>query len=105
MTNDAENQNRPGKRFEEHMQEGFAIGEKRLFRHRSPGRDNYKIQHIEGDDLYRNTGKWSWLRWVIDRVAKRYQKRIIDSETGKVLRDEDKPLDQHRDHGSARKKK
>ncbi len=42
---------------------------------------------------------------MIDRVAKRYQKRIIDSETGKVLRDEDKPLDQHRDHGSARKKK
>jgi hypothetical protein len=55
MTKDPENPNPPGKRIEVHMQEGLVIGEKKLFRHRSPGRDNYNIQHIEGDSLEENT--------------------------------------------------
>jgi hypothetical protein len=104
MTKDTQNRNPPGKQIEVHMQEGVAIGEKKLFRHRSPGRDNYDVQHIEGDSLEKRTGKWNWLSWVIDRVNNRYQKRIIDGETGAILRDDDKPLSEHRDHGSARRK-
>jgi hypothetical protein len=104
MTKDTQNRNPPGKQIEVHMQEGVAIGEKKLFRHRSPGRDNYDVQHIEGDSLEKRTGKWNWLRWVIDRVNNRYQKRIIDGETGAILRDDDKPLSEHRDPGSARRK-
>jgi hypothetical protein len=34
----------------------------------------------------------------------RYRKKIIDTEMGKMLRDEDKPLLEHRGHGSAKKK-
>jgi hypothetical protein len=71
MAKDPENPNPSGKRIEVHMQEGLAIAEKKLFRHRSPGRDNYNIQHIEGDSFEENTGKWNWLRSVIDRVTKR----------------------------------
>ena len=106
MTKDTENQNRSGapRIFEEHMQEGIKIDDKQQSRHRSPGRDAYDVQRIEGDDFYRQTGRWSKLTWVIDRVAKRYRKLIVDSETGEVLRDEDKPLPEHRDHGSARRK-
>ena len=104
MTKDTENPN-PGKRIiEEHLQDGIKVDNKQKFRHRSPGKDNYDVQHIEGDDIERMTGRWHRIRWVIDRIAKRYQKRIIDGETGEVLRDEDKPLSEHRGHGSARKK-
>ena len=49
---DPENPNPPGKRiFKEHLQQGLVIGGKQRFRHRSPGRENYDVQHIEGDDL------------------------------------------------------
>jgi len=100
---DPENPNPPGKRiFKEHLQQGLTIGWKQRFRHRSPGRENYDIQHIEGDDLHKSTGKWNWLSWVIDRVNDRYRKLIIDGETGEIIRDDDKPLSEHRDHGSAR---
>ena len=92
------------KRIKVHIHEGVAIGNKNLFRHRSPGRANYDIQHIEGDSFYRDTGKWNWIRWVINRVGRRYQKRIIDGETREIIRDNDKPLPERRNHGSARKR-
>ncbi len=62
-----------------------------------------------GDDLYRKTGRWSWLRQEEDRTDPdpanwRYRKKIIDTEMDKVLRDEDKPLLEHRGPGRAKKK-
>ena len=105
MSKGTENPSRTGTVINEEIRDGMTVGPKQLARHRSPGKRNYDFQQIEGDDLHRATGRWSWINWVIDHVAKRYRKLIIDTETGEVLRDEDKPLDEHRGHGSARNKK
>ncbi len=44
------------------------------------------------------------VKWYrdINREANRYRERIVDPETGEVLRDVDEPLSDHRGHGSDR---
>jgi hypothetical protein len=56
-----------------------------------------------GDSFHHDTGKWNERRMTIDREQNRYQERIVDPQTGRVLRDVDEPLDQHRGRGLARK--
>jgi hypothetical protein len=42
---------------------------KKKSRHRSPGRAKFKIEHGEGADLFKETGKWNKLMQVIDPEA------------------------------------
>jgi len=105
MTKDTENPNQGGRVFEEHLQDGITVDNKQKTRHRSPaGKNTFNVEVTEGDDLYRDTGKWNKLRRKVDRQGNNYQERIIDSETGEVIRDVNERLDQHKGHGGARKK-
>lgn len=56
-------------------------------------------EQVGGDDLHRLTGRWTRIRRLIDRDRNRYIEKISDSD-GRVLRDVDVPLDQHRGHGA-----
>jgi len=56
-----------------------------------------------GDDLFRKTGKWNKLERRIDYVKRWYYEKIVDSETGQVIRDVSEPLDKHRGRGSAKR--
>ena len=40
----------------------------------------------------------------VDRENNRYRKRVVDPQTGRVLRDVDEPLTDPRGFGSAKKK-
>lgn len=56
----------------------------------------------QGDSLYREEDKWYRLRQLVDYAHKRYQKRIVDPETGVVIRDDYELLHNHRGRGSAK---
>jgi hypothetical protein len=51
-----------------------------------------------GDSLDHDTGRWLELEQVVDRENNWYRKRLVDKETGELIRDEGGPLDQHRPH-------
>jgi predicted RNA-binding Zn-ribbon protein involved in translation (DUF1610 family) len=80
------------------LREGFGFKAKRQ------GRGKPYIEGKSGDDLHRKTGKWMHLVRVIDRARNWYTERIIDPETGTVIRNCEEPLTDHRERGSAKKK-
>jgi len=55
------------------------------------GKDGEKRQH---------DGSWASVHQVIDRRGNRYREQVIRDD-GTVVKDEDVPLTEHRDHGSA----
>ena len=59
---------------------------------------------VRGDDLHRNSGRWSVLVRTFDRVKDWYYEHITDKETGEVLRHVEKKLSDH-DHGRRKKNK
>ena len=69
-------------------------------RHGDTGRPFREIK--AGDDLHKQTGRWNVLWRLIDHDEDLYEERIIDGETGAVIRDVREPLSQHRGHGSAK---
>jgi DNA-directed RNA polymerase subunit RPC12/RpoP len=56
----------------------------------------------QGDDLHRKSGRWNILSRLIDHEQDLYEERIVDGESGEVIKDIREPLSQHRGHGSAR---
>lgn len=42
---------------------------------------------------------------IIDRKNNMYKERVVDSDTGSVIRDVEHPLSEHTGHGSAKHKK
>jgi len=75
--------------------------------------EGYKVREadttrpfIEGYDrpsLSRKTGRWMWKEMRIDRRNNRYQDRVTDPETGEVVHEEDEPLTDHHQRGSAKR--
>jgi hypothetical protein len=53
-------------------------------------------------DTSRATGRSVKYHRVIDRDGNRYQERLVDSKTGRVLRDCTEPLADHTGRGSAK---
>lgn len=92
------------RRFEETIQEAVKVQDKLKFRHRSPGGNGFKVEHTEGDDLHRKTGRWSKLKRIIDRPNDAYEELIVDAETGEVVRDCKQPLSQHVGRGTPSKR-
>ena len=56
------------------------------------------------NSLFNKTGDLHFITRIIDRWSNRYQERIIEVGTGRVVREVDEPLTEHRRRGSARKK-
>jgi hypothetical protein len=70
---------------------------------RSQGKRKPHLEGKTGDDLHRKTEKWMLLERVIDRAKNWYKELITDPETGRVVRQCEEPLTEHRGHGSAKK--
>jgi hypothetical protein len=61
------------------------------------------LEQKVGSDLFRKTGKYTYLEQVIDRQNDWYHKLVVDPETGAPLRRCDEPLSKHRGFGSAKR--
>lgn len=85
----------PGEEFEL-VVDGFST------RSRSPfgGRWFYKSQELHS--VFRRTGANHFVQRVIDRDRNEYHERVIDVETGEVVREVHEPLSDHTGRGSAR---
>jgi len=66
------------------------------------GKRKVRSEFVVGDDLHRKTGHWNMLERDIDRENDQYHERIVEPQTGEVLRAVDEPLSQHQKRGSAR---
>ena len=55
-----------------------------------------------GDEFYRKKGEWRTIERTIDHAKNWYKKIIRDAKTGKILYQQEEPLDQHLGHGSDR---
>lgn len=60
------------------------------------------LEGMSGEDLAVSTGRWVHKERTIDRAGDRYRERVVDQQTGEVLRDVDEPLSDHRERGSAK---
>jgi hypothetical protein len=69
---------------------------------REPGRKKPRLEIKQSDSLTRSTGRWATLMQRVDRGNDRYDKTVVDQETGEVLRDCHEPLSEHTGRGSAR---
>lgn len=54
-------------------------------------------------EWFRRSGRWHVVTRVVNRRDDQYHERIVDRETGSVVREVHEPLSQHRGHGSARR--
>lgn len=71
---------------------------------RSPGKRAFMEQKV-GDSFSIARQKWMQLQQVVDRRANRYIKKVVDPETGEVLRDVDERLTDHQGYGDAPRKR
>jgi len=62
------------------------------------------LEFKSGDSLHHASARWMVLEQTVDRENNRYRKRVVDSQTGEILRDVDHPLTDHQGYGSAKKK-
>ena len=70
---------------------------------RGRSRRHWEYQSEAGHSVYEQDGRVYWIEREIDRVANEYYERIVDKETGEVVREVHEPLTAHRGHGSARR--
>lgn len=59
-------------------------------------KDKLRRQLRTGDSLHHNSGKWMQREQEVNKDTNRYRKRVVNPETGEVLRDVDEPLTEHR---------
>jgi hypothetical protein len=72
-------------------------------KHIRPGHKKPIGEGVSGmPDLHRKTGRLSLVDRSIDRLRDWYHERIVDAETGEVIREVDEPLSEHRGRGDAR---
>jgi len=75
-------------------------------RDESKGRKHrMRSEQVVGDDYTHATKKWNKKHRLIDVDNNWYSEKVIDSETGEILHFCEEPLDEHRDHGSAKRSK
>jgi hypothetical protein len=70
-----------------------------------PSQKKLAVEGRVGDNQYHDTGEWNKLERQINRRDNKYYEKIIDGKTGKVIIEQDEPLDKHTRHGSDKKKK
>jgi hypothetical protein len=71
---------------------------------RWPGLKRPYLEMKAGDELHYDSGRWQRITRHIDRQRDRYSERIVDYETGELIRECDEPLSEHRRRGSARRR-
>jgi hypothetical protein len=58
---------------------------------------------MQGDEQRQIDGKWLKKRRHIGKDRDEYFEKVVNPETGEIIRECQEPLHQHRDHGSAKK--
>jgi hypothetical protein len=71
---------------------------------KTPGEKKPFVEQRVGSSLFRKSGRWSFIDQLIDRRNNRYRKKIVDEESGVVLRDDDGKLTDHQGFGSAKRR-
>jgi len=69
-----------------------------------PTRKNPRLNVFEGDDLRKADGKWMHKTRVIDKTRDLYIERVVDRETGVIVRECKERLSAHTGRGSAKTK-
>jgi hypothetical protein len=57
------------------------------------------------NEMHRDSGRWQQVHRTFDRYNDRYKERITDHATGGVVVDNEEPLSEHVNRGSARRKR
>lgn len=81
-----------------------ASGEALVVLEKGEGKKRLRRLRKIWEEIFRKTGRLHLLDQEVDPAKDRYRKRIVDTETGEVLRNEDKPLSEHQGHGSAKRR-
>lgn len=69
-----------------------------------PSKKKVRLELQTGEEIRRDGRGWVTKDRIIDHDADSYIEKVVDSDTGLVLRDVAEPLSEHRGHGSARRK-
>ena len=69
------------------------------------GSEKVRSEQVVADDYWRDRGKWTKLKRVIDHDNDWYSKTIIDPQTGEIILSVEHPLSEHKGHGSAKWKR
>jgi len=72
---------------------------------RGKGKRTWIFRAEEGLQLYRKSGKVNAVTRTYERENDKYMEKIIDPETGAIIKFCEEPLSQHRGHGSSKKTK
>jgi len=91
-----------------HEKDGLTVRDMLTGKVKNPSlrsKDKVRKEFLSGDDLRRSDGKWMEKERIIDRDNDHYHEKVVDPETGEVLRDVTEPLSQHLGRGSAKSKK
>jgi hypothetical protein len=83
----------------------FKLREKFIIKVRKDDENKIISRIIQGDDMYRDTGKWNYLERVFDYENDYYIEKITDPLTGEIIKECKEPLSEHKGHGSAKFKK
>ncbi len=63
---------------------------------------NPRIEFITGTDIRKDNNRLVEKYRLVDKNKNLYKEKIIDKETGEIIKDVEEPLDQHQGHGSAK---
>ena len=80
------------------------VRERTRLKAKRPGESRPFLEHVQGDDLHRDSRTWMHLARTVDRENDRYSERIVDPATGTVVHECDEPLSEHWGHGSAKRR-
>jgi hypothetical protein len=67
-----------------------------------PGVRGRRLVESKSGDSQSDDGSWAHVEQVVDRINRRYRKRVVTAD-GRVVRDVDKRLEDHRGRGSAKR--
>jgi hypothetical protein len=66
-----------------------------------PGVRGRRLVESKTGDSQSADGTWAHVEQVVDRIERRYRKRVVTAD-GRVVRDVDEPLEDHQGRGSAK---
>ena len=64
-------------------------------RHGEPEKVKPYLESKSGKETFRKTGRIHRVEQVIDRENDKYYKHVVDDETGRVIKHQEEPLNQH----------
>lgn len=89
---------------DELLSEEIAIYDELKMKGKHGGRGRPFFEARIGHSFFLKSGEWNHIEQIVDRENNRYIKIIKKLGTGEIVRHDDKPLDNHVGHGSAKQR-